>query len=184
MKLYAPLAGLAPIVGLALFSGCAAQAPYVNQHWSARHMGPSLSRAFLSYDAETDGKYRDFAWKKKQAINLTISRHLFNYNPENPFQEESKDFYAPRPNHSMLPRAYNYIHLEGIALGAISYAGGGIFIPLPLDSIIGTFEEGGTEEYVDGIGEFVRPVGVVTASFMHDAIGTPETKGSDWRNDN
>lgn len=182
MKLYATLAGLAPVAGLLLSAGCASQAPYVNQHWSNRSIGPSLSRAFLSYDAETDGKYRDFAWEKKRSINLTISRHLLNYNPENPFQSESSDFYNPRPKHSLLPRAAEYIHLEGLALGGIIYASGGLFIPLPLDSIIGTFEEGGTEEFADGVGDFVRPVGVVTASFLHDGLGFPEKQNSDWRN--
>ncbi|MFO1009426.1 MAG: hypothetical protein U1F29_05120 [Planctomycetota bacterium] len=175
---------IAPLAGLALLAGCASQGPYVNQHWSERSIGPRMSRAFLSYDPENDGSYRDFQWKKKQSINLTISRHLFNHNPENPFQAESPDFYKPRPNHSLLPRAYNYIHMEGIALGAIAYAGGApAIIPLPLDSIIGTFEEGGTEEFVQGVGEFVRPLGVLTASFLHDGLGFPESKGTAWRGD-
>ena len=181
MKLYATLAGLAPVAGLLVSAGCASQAPYVNQHWSNRSMGPSLSRAFLSYDAESDGLYRDFAWQKKRSINLTFSRHLFNYNPENPFQSETSDFYNPRPNHSLVPRTAEYIHLEGLVMGGILYASGGLFIPLPLDSIIGTFEDGGTEEFVDGVGEFVRPVGVVTASFMHDGLGLQETRGDAWR---
>jgi hypothetical protein len=173
---------LAPLAGLALATGCQSQAPYVHQHWSERSIGPRLSRAFLSYDPESDGNYRDFQWRKKQSINLTLARHFLNHNPDNPFQPEDNSFYQPRPNHSLLPRAYNYIHVEGLALGAIAYgAGGALIIPLPLDSIIGTFEEGGTEEFVNGIGETVRPLGVVTASFMHDALGLPETKGSGWR---
>ena len=173
---------IAPLAGLCLFAGCASQAPYVNQHWSARSIGPRMSRAFLSYDPESDGSYRDFQWKKKQSINQTIERHLFNHNPENPFQAPDESFYQPRPNHSMLPRAYNYVHLEGLALGAIIYAGGApLIFPMPLDSIIGTFEDGGTEEFVKGVGTTVRPVGVVTASFQHDALGFPETKGSSWR---
>jgi hypothetical protein len=173
------------LAGLALCAGCASQAPYVNKHWSARSIGPRMSRAFLSYNPETDGLYRDFQWRKKQAINLTLSRHFFNYNPENPFQTESQDFYKPRDNHSLLPDAWNYIHVEGIALGAIVYAAGAPFVlPLPIDSIIGTFEEGGAEEFVEGVNDTTRPIGVVTASFMHDGLGLPEKPGPEggkWR---
>lgn len=175
---------LAPLAGLALFAGCASQGPYVNQHWSERSIGPRMSRAFLSYDADKDGKYVDFQWKKKQDINLTLSRHLFNHNPENPFQEPNAEFYSPRPKHSLLPNPVRYIHLEGLALGAIVYAAGApMLIPLPLDSIIATFDEGGTEEFVDGVGEFTRPIGVVTVSFLHDGLGFPEQKDSHWRGD-
>ncbi len=163
---------LVPVAALAFCASCASQAPYVRQHWTERGIGPRMSRAFLSYDPEMDGTYRDFQWKKKQAINLTIARHFLNHNPENPFQAEMPEFYAPRPNHSLAPRAYNYIHVEGLALGAIAYgAGGPAVIPLPLDSIIATFEDGGPQEFADGAGEFFRPLGVVTASFLHDALG-------------
>lgn len=173
---------LLPLALVAVSAGCASQAPYVNKHWSAHSVGPRMSRAFLSYNAETDGSYRDFQWRKKKAINLTLSRHLLNYNPENPFQAEDESFYEPRPIHSILPRPHSYIHVEGLALGAIAYAGGAAFvIPLPLDSIIGTLEEGGTEEFAVGVGRTFRPLGVVTASFLHDSLGVEETKGTGWR---
>lgn len=171
MKLLAPAFSL---VGLALFAGCASQGPYVNQHWTERSVGPRMSRAFLSYDPDTDGSYRDFQWTKKRDINLTISRHLFNRNPENPFQTPNEEFYEPRPNHSLFPDAYNYIHLEGLALGAIAYAAGAPAIfPLPLDSILGTFEEGGSEEFMEGVNTVTRPLGLMTASFLHDGLGFP-----------
>lgn len=162
---------LVPVAALAFLASCASQAPYVRSHWSERSIGPRVSRAFLSYDPEMDGSYRDFQWRKKRDINMTISRHLLNHNPENPFQAPMPEFYEPRPNHSMVPRPWNYVHLEGIALGAIAYGAGGAFVVLPLDSVIGTFEEGGTEEFAEGGRQFFRPLGVTTATFMHDTLG-------------
>lgn len=161
-------------------AGCATHVSQVNDHWTTRSIGTSLSRAFLSYDAESDGNYRDFAWRKKQSINLTLRRHLFNHNPENPFEPQDFSIYEKRPPNSLVPRPWDYIHVEGLVLGAIVYAGGGVFIPLPIDSIIGTFSEGGDKEFVEGVGETVRPIGVATSSFMHDALGLPETAGHTW----
>jgi hypothetical protein len=34
---------------------------------------------------------------------------------------------------------------------------------------------------MDGAGTFFRPLGQISASFMHDALGFPETKGDGWR---
>jgi hypothetical protein len=180
MKLLPFSSGLGAL-GLSLIVGCASHTSDMNRHWSERSIGPRVSRAFLTYDWEKDGSYRDFAWQKKQDINLTVRRHFFNNNPENPFQPGDESFYAPRPPNSLLPRPWNYIHLEGLATGAILYAAGGMFVPIPIDSIIGTLEEGGDEEFMQGIGQTFRPIGVVTASFMHDALGFPETQGDAWR---
>ena len=110
-----------------------------------------------------------------------MRRHFLNHNPENPNQPVDPTIYAPRPPHSPLPAPHRYIHFEGLVFGAISYAAGGIFLPIPVDSIIGTIEEGGTEEALQGVGQFFRPLGQVTASFLHDALGFPETKGDAWR---
>ncbi len=167
MKLL-PLLGAA---GVALLSACQSQGPYVNKHWSERYVGPSMAQHFLGYNPEFDGNYRDFAWKKKEAINLTIRRHLFNHNPENPFQAEDKSYGGPRPNNSLVPHPENYIHYEGLVLGTATLAAGGVFIPLPIDSIIGTFEPGGGDEFAAGFHEFFNPLAVVTTSFFYDAIG-------------
>lgn len=164
---------LLPILGattLALASACQSQGPYVNKHWSERSVGPSMARAFLSYNPEFDGSYRDFAWKKKQDIDLTVRRHLFNNNPDNPFQPDNPSSRGPRPINSPLPHPENYIHYEGLALGVASL-GVGNFTPLPIDSIIGTFEPGGGREFEAGFDEFFRPLGIVTTSFLYDAIG-------------
>ena len=172
--------GAALLAGL---SGCQSQAKHARDHWTGYSVGPSLSRHFLSYDVESDGNYTDFQWRKKKNIELTLRRHLFNNNPDNPFEPYDPDVYAPRPNHSLLPAPQRYIHIEGLVFGAVCMAGGGAFIPVPVDSLIGTAEEGGTEEFVNGVGETARPIGQISASFMHDALGFPETQGDAWRRD-
>ena len=165
---------LLPLLGatsLALLSACQSQGPYVNKHWSERSVGPSMARAFLGYNPEFDGNYRDFAWKKKESINTTISRHLFNYNPENPFQAEDKTAGRPRPNNSLVPHPEYYIHYEGLAVGAISLGLGSVFTPIPIDSVIGTFEPGGGTEFAAGFHELFSPLAVMTTSFCYDAVG-------------
>ena len=172
------LLGAATLLG---FASCQSQAAHEHDHWTGYSVGPSLSRAFLSYDPEKDGLYRDFAWRKKKDIEMTLRRHFFNHNPDNPFEPYDPSVYDPRPPNSLLPAPYRYIHLEGLVLGAATLALSDTFYPLPLDSIIGTFEDGGSEEFMQGVGEFTRPLGQVTESFLHDALGFPENNGDDWR---
>jgi hypothetical protein len=173
---------LCSVAALSLVAGCATQLP-VGNHWTSSSIGPSMSRALLGYDVENDGSYRDFQWRKKQSINLTLRRHLLNHNPENPFQPDAPEMFAPRPNHSLVPHPWDYIHIEGLALGAILYAGTGFFIPLPIDSIIATFEPGGSEEFFAGVGETVRPIGVVTQSFLYDALPFEDNRGKSGTRD-
>jgi len=165
---------LLPVLGtacLALASACQSQGPYVNKHWSNHSVGPSMARAFLSYNPEFDGNYRDFAWSKKAAINTTIRRHFFNHNPDNPFQTEDKSVYGPRPNNSLVPHPENYIHYEGLIFGAISLGFGNVFTPIPIDSVIGTFEPGGGDEFAAGFHETFEPGAVMTKSFFYGAVG-------------
>lgn len=80
---------LLPLLGaasLALASACQSQAPYMNKHWSARYVGPSMSRHFLGYNPETDGDTGQFLSKQGNSIGTTLERHLFNQNEDNPFQ--------------------------------------------------------------------------------------------------
>jgi len=130
-----------------------------------------MASHFLGYNPQFDGSYRDFAWRKKEAINLTIQRHLFNHNPDNPFQPVDKSYKKARPNNSLLPHPEYYIHYEGLVLGAATMAAGGMFIPLPIDSIIGTFEPGGGDEFAAGFHETFEPLAVVTSSFLYGAVG-------------
>ena len=171
------LLSIAGLAGLGLLGACQSQGQYVNKHWSERSVGTSMARHFLSYNPAFDGNYRDFAWKKKQAINKTVRRHFFNNNPDNPFQPAPPKGGDPRPVHSLVPHAESYIHYEGLVMGAIMVGAGGAFFPLPIDSIIGSFEPGGGEEFVAGVNEFTRPLGLVTTSFLYDSIGFDRGEG-------
>jgi hypothetical protein len=177
MKLH-PLLGIAVLLGLA---GCQSQAAHVRDHWTGYYVGPSMSRAFLGYDPEKDGSYRDFQWRKKKDIEMTIRRHFFNHNPDNPFEAYDPTVYDPRPPNSLFPAPWRYIHVEGLAFGAISLGMSPMFMPFPIDSFIGTMEDGGSEEFMEGVGTFFKPAAVIMASFLHDALGFPETKGDAWR---
>ena len=156
-------------------AGCnATRDTNTHDHWNLRGMAPDMGRNILGYDAERDGRYIDFQYERKHAIDLTLKRHFLNQNPENPFQPEDKEFYAPRPPHSILPRPWSYIHVEGVVFALTSYAfRGGLPIPIPIDSLIGTFSEGGDEEFADGLRETFGggSRNVRSASFLHESIG-------------
>lgn len=151
--------------------GCVNSPTRIDDHWSAQSLSPRISRQMLGYDANRHGdSYKDFAWEKKQHINKTMLRHFFNHNPENPFQPAYEgQFYGPRPVNSPLPNVWPYFHVEGAAIGAL-WLSGGYFIPIPIDSIIGTLEEGGEEEFMEGLETFAHPLGVFTVSFINGAF--------------
>lgn len=177
MKLLPPIAAISGACLITvLFSACNAN-PDTNatDHWNDAYIAPRFQRAALGYDAERDGRYVDYQYANKKSIYLTIKRHLLNQNPENPFQPEDKEFYEPRPLNSILPRPWEYINYEGLAWGAIiAGATGGIFVPVPIDSIIGTMSDGGADEFAEGIRRTLSndPRGATTAaSFLHESIG-------------
>ncbi|MFT4539225.1 MAG: hypothetical protein ACI835_001671 [Planctomycetota bacterium] len=150
---------------LMLAASCTSPGQSSNNHWSNASTVPRATRFFLGYDSEKDGDYRDFAWKRKQDINLTLRRHFMHHNPDNPNHDDVKSRYEPRPNHSILPNPVNYIHVEGVLLGFA--VGAGIF---PLDSLFGTFHDGGFDEMVLGVQEFFTPIGSLTSSIMHNTL--------------
>lgn len=170
MKLLPPLAlGLVAILG-----GCNANPEtHTHDHWTLRGVAPRWTRATLGYDADKEGKYIDYQYRNKKSIYLTMKRHLLNENPENPFQVEDTDFYEPRPTHSILPRPWHYINFEGIVWGGIFAASGGVFFPLPVDSVIGTGSEGGGKEFTEGIQRTFgkKDKQVTSGSYLHEAIG-------------
>jgi len=168
---------VATVLALLAAAGCQSGGRHMNDHWNSSSIVPRATRFFLGYDAEKDGTYRDFAWERKQSINMTLRRHLLNHNPDNPYHLEVPSRFEPRPVNSLLPNPINYIHLEGILLGFAATGAGGAFFPLPIDSIMGSLEQAseggksGREEFMEGI-EYTagQTIGTVTATFAHKWI--------------
>ena len=177
LKASSKISGLC--LALCLSVGCQSS-PDINDHWNASSTVPRITRTFLGYDSSRDGSYRDFAWERKASINLTLRRHLFNHNPDNPNHAVASGTYDERPVNSLLPNPINFIHVEGMVLGLIPLAAGGIYFPIPVDSIVGIFEdgsegsEGGLDEFMSGIEEtFGNTLGVISGSFVQGWISPP-----------
>lgn len=169
---------LIPLLALSsMTSSCASGGRDIGDHWSERSTVPRMTRFFMGYDAEKDGDYRDFAWERKKDINLTLRRYFFNHNPDNPNHEDVASRYSPRPINSPLPNPVGYVHVEGLILGAGMWAASGAFFPFPVDSMLGTIQEGGVAEFVDGVAETVTPIGKLTHSFMDNVVRPPVAGG-------
>ena len=145
---------LAASAGL-LTVACASTPGQHDNHWNIGGLGPRLAYHGLGYQPYMADSYRDHQWQQKQDINLTLRRHFLNNNPENPFQPEDKSLSDPRGPHSILPDPVNYLHLEALMFGLVFTASGGTFIPVPVGSLLGTIEEGGFEEFGEGIKQTV-----------------------------
>ncbi len=174
MKISALLCAAAAALCL---SSCVSSPSKAHDHWNSASVAPQMSRVFLGYEPDVDGDYIDYQWKNKLHIAKTLQRHFLNWNPDNPFQAEDPDYYAPRPNHSPFPNPLNYFHFESVAIGAVLYGAGGAFVPLPIDSLIATFSPGGGEEFVAGLSTTFKPLRVITVSFLDDALNLPPAEG-------
>ena len=177
LKASSKISGLC--LALCLSVGCQSS-PDINDHWNASSTVPRMTRTFLGYDSSRDGSYRAFAWERKASINLTLRRHLFNHNPDNPNHAVASGTYEERPVNSLLPNPVNFIHVEGLVLGLIPLAAGGFYFPIPVDSIVGIFEEGtkgtedGLDEFMSGIEQtFGNTVGVISGSFVQNWLSPP-----------
>ena len=150
----------------ALLAGCSSGPSKQHEHWSANSVGPRVGYYLTGYDSEVDGEYVEYQWRKKQNIRRTLRRHLLNDNPENPFTMPAEAPNTSRPLHSPLPNPFNYFGVEALVFGGITYAAGGTFIPIPVDSLIATFSPGGGREFVEGIQETAEPAGILLLTVL------------------
>lgn len=144
--------GALALTGL-LASGCTTSNPQRQNHWNFQSVAPSFVYHTTRYRPEVDGSYREFQWREKQHINLTLRRHFLNSNPYNPRQPEVPGYFEERPPHSILPDPLNYFHLSALVAGGVVSAASSsaVFIPIPYDSIVATLQPGGIEEFKEGI---------------------------------
>ncbi len=142
-------------------SGCATDSYLGSNHWRSSSVAPRFVYAITGYRPEPGTTYRDFAWREKLDINWTFQRHFLNRNHENPFQPEKlwyenyifQDYGKERAPVSIWPQPLNYVHLSSVVVGGIISAttSSATFVPIPVDSLIGLFERGGTEEFISGV---------------------------------
>lgn len=146
------------LVGAGLLaSGCRTNTNPALDHWNIASVKARAAKSFLGYRADLDGSYRDFHVRQRQDINLTLRRHFLNNNPENPFQTPDPVYDASgRPPLSLLPNPLNYFHIEAIAIGFLTLGLWDVFLPIPIFSIVANFQEGGGEEFMQGLGEPFR----------------------------
>ncbi len=154
MKHILPILAL-PIV--ALVSSCTTQGTSGNDHWGQRSITNSMGRAFFGYDQSRDGDYLDFQAGQKKQFALVFRRYFFHHNPENPFEVYDASYYAPRYPNSIAPDTVSYLQD-------------------PISSVIGTFSEGGSEEFGEGLymvgdGLSGKPSQRRTASYMRASVG-------------
>ena len=138
----------------ALLGACRTNANPGYDHWNIASVKPRAAKHFLGYRGDLDGSYRDFVVRQKQDINLTLRRHFLNNNPANPFQRPDPVYDSGgRPVHSVLPNPLNYFHLESVAIGLAFLAWQEVFLPIPIFSIAATLQEGGWDEFEQGLEE-------------------------------
>jgi len=132
-------------------SSCRTGTVTPESHWSVESVFPRVVKHFTGYRADIDGNYRDFQWRKKKDINLTLRRHFLNNNPYNPSQPFDPGLTELRGPHSLLPDAADYMHVESLIFGFAFTGISGAFIPIPVDSLIGTVTPGGPSEFGEGV---------------------------------
>jgi hypothetical protein len=144
---------LLPLCGLALLgasTACSAPTGPRDNHWNIESLGQRVPYHTLGYRPGIDGSYKDFQWRQKREINLTLRRHFMNDNPHNPFQHPVPEPSAIRPPLSIAPDFVDWFHVSSLVWGGVLMGATGTFIPLPVDSLLGLFEEGGLTEFGQG----------------------------------
>lgn len=130
-----------------------------DNHWNLGSVPERIAYSLSGYRSEDWDTYRDFQYSQKQEINTTLRRHFLNRNPVSPLQAHDVSYGSERPPHSIWPRPDNYFHLTSLVVGgALSASSAGVFLPIPVDSLIATVEPGGWQEFKDGLTGGEQPI--------------------------
>ncbi|MEO2145933.1 MAG: hypothetical protein ABGY32_08550 [bacterium] len=69
-----------------LCSSCVTDGSNMNDHWNPKSMPTRMQRTLSGYDASEDGSPLEWLERDAKSIGLTLQRHLFGYNPDNPLR--------------------------------------------------------------------------------------------------
>lgn len=149
------LAGPAGVAALLLpllaLGSCKAPSGPRDNHWNIESLNQRVPYHMLGYRPGRDGEYKDFQYQQKRDINLTLRRHLFNDNPENPLQHVTPENPGERLPISILPDPVTWFHVSSLAMGGIMLGATGTYIPIPVDSLLALMEPGGVSEFGEGV---------------------------------
>ncbi|HED66990.1 MAG TPA: hypothetical protein ENJ09_15720 [Planctomycetes bacterium] len=134
-----------------LLSGCRSGAGDPSSHWNIDSVDNRIVKHFTGYRGPMDGSYLEYQDQKKRDIGKTLRRHFLNDNPDNPFEVDDPDRYEARSPYGPLPDPVHWFNVESIFMGAIASGWSGTFVPIPLDSVLALFSEGGTGEFYDSM---------------------------------
>lgn len=125
---------------LVTLAGCQTHEPQINRtsHWNIQSLENRVSRNVLGYDPATNIRtYGEFRRRENQKIYMTVRRHLFNQNPENPFQDWGDEYATERYPHGILPNPYDFLYLGAVA-GSVAVTAAGSVASIPVDYAIGS----------------------------------------------
>ena len=132
-----------------LASACKTGPSSPGDHWTLDSVPQRMVQHFTGYRSDRDGSYVDFQYRKKKSIDRTLRRHFLNNSPDSPFEADDPSQTKRRPPHSPAPDPLYYMHVESLATGAVMMGLSGGFVPIPIDSLIATFD-GGWDEFGRG----------------------------------
>lgn len=143
----------AALLLLPLFAACKTGLPsHEASHWAADSVPDRMFKHFTGYRADLDGTFIDYQYEKKKDISRTLRRHFANNSPDSPFEPEDPSQTKRRPPHSIAPDPLYYMGAESIIFGLVTLGTSGTFIPIPVDSLMATFD-GGWGEFGRGFTE-------------------------------
>lgn len=159
------LLALLPLAATPFLGACQTGQPIESgHHWTVESLPDRMMKHFTGYRAEKDGSFRDFQYRKKKDINVTLRRHFANSSADNPFEANDASQTKRRPPHSLAPDPLYYFHAESVFMGLASLGLNGSFVPVPVESLLATVF-GGWSEFGRGFtqgadGNATNPPGV------------------------
>lgn len=122
------------------------------EHWSVESVPARMVKHFTGYRADRDGAFVDYQYQKKKHINRTLRRHFANNSANSPIEPNDASQTNRRPPHSLAPDPLYYMGVESLVMGVVTLGVTGAFLPIPIDSLLATFD-GGWGEFGRGFSQ-------------------------------